>query len=283
MRGCNDREIGKGAVRFDAVAPRTPRRRNRRATSRRPSVIPLRQRALAKPIHFPSPHTRKRFEQCLPTSSCDTLATQVHRAGFSDARIGALRGGAIDPRRRQHGSRVLAHDPGQRPARRRNTSIKSRSLHLGGVLGDMVQAMRQDASRDCPIHRDVQGSRPRDVWHPLRRLPQPGAGVAAIPRWRPVCRTPRRRRVDRPCLRRARNSADVSHWAGRAGLITLLGLHHDGRRLQRCHRLHRQYYIRLYFGPLAPSRGVHRGPSTSVALQSTQFGALTRSTPSTSS
>src|SRR2546428_1611826 len=27
-------------------------------------------------------------------------------------------------------------------------------------------------------------------------------------------------------------------------------------------------YIRLYFGPLPPSRGVQRGPSTSVALQS---------------
>src|SRR6267378_2008498 len=35
-------------------------------------------------------------------------------------------------------------------------------------------------------------------------------------------------------------------------------------------------YIRLYLGPLPPSRGVHRGPSTSVALQSTQFGAFTR-------
>src|SRR5437867_12957473 len=42
-------------------------------------------------------------------------------------------------------------------------------------------------------------------------------------------------------------------------------------------------YIRLYFGPLPPSRGVQRGPSTSVALQSTQFGAFTRSRPSTSS
>src|SRR2546426_2336513 len=29
-------------------------------------------------------------------------------------------------------------------------------------------------------------------------------------------------------------------------------------------------YIRLYLGPLPPSRGVHRGPSTSVALQSTR-------------
>src|SRR5437667_7290645 len=42
-------------------------------------------------------------------------------------------------------------------------------------------------------------------------------------------------------------------------------------------------YIRLYFGPLPPSRGVQRGPSTSVALQSTQLGAFTRSRPSTSS
>src|SRR2546430_11191211 len=38
-------------------------------------------------------------------------------------------------------------------------------------------------------------------------------------------------------------------------------------------------YIRLYLGPLPPSRGVHLGPSTSVALQSTQFGAFTRSAP----
>jgi len=44
------------------------------------------------------------------------------------------------------------------------------------------------------------------------------------------------------------------------------------------HLLHRRY-IRLYFGPLPPSRGVHRGPSTSVALQSTQFGAFTRRVP----
>lgn len=36
-------------------------------------------------------------------------------------------------------------------------------------------------------------------------------------------------------------------------------------------------YIRRYFGPLPPSRGVQRGPSTSVALQSTQLGAFTLS------
>ena len=42
-------------------------------------------------------------------------------------------------------------------------------------------------------------------------------------------------------------------------------------------------YMRLYFGPLPPSRGVHRGPRTSVALQSTQFGALMRSPPSVAS
>jgi hypothetical protein len=36
-------------------------------------------------------------------------------------------------------------------------------------------------------------------------------------------------------------------------------------------------YIRWYFGPLPPSRGVQRGPTTSVALQSTQFCALTTS------
>ena len=35
-------------------------------------------------------------------------------------------------------------------------------------------------------------------------------------------------------------------------------------------------YIRLYLGPLPPSRGVHRGPRMSVALQSMQFGAFTR-------
>ncbi len=42
-------------------------------------------------------------------------------------------------------------------------------------------------------------------------------------------------------------------------------------------------YIALYFGPLPPSRGVQRGPKTSVALQSMQFGAFTRSAPSASS
>jgi hypothetical protein len=36
-------------------------------------------------------------------------------------------------------------------------------------------------------------------------------------------------------------------------------------------------YIARYLGPLPPSRGVHRGPSTSVALQSTQLGGFTRS------
>src|SRR6266540_2231364 len=42
-------------------------------------------------------------------------------------------------------------------------------------------------------------------------------------------------------------------------------------------------HICLYLGPLPPSRGVQRGPTTSVALQSTQFGALTRNAPSTTS
>src|SRR5258708_18692798 len=41
--------------------------------------------------------------------------------------------------------------------------------------------------------------------------------------------------------------------------------------------------MRLYFGPLPPSRGVQRGPNTSVALQSTQFGALIRSPPPSAS
>ena len=36
-------------------------------------------------------------------------------------------------------------------------------------------------------------------------------------------------------------------------------------------------HIRLYDGPLPPSRGVHRGPMTSVALQSMQLGAFTTS------
>src|SRR4051812_20784840 len=39
----------------------------------------------------------------------------------------------------------------------------------------------------------------------------------------------------------------------------------------------RSPYILRYFGPLPPSRGVQRGPSTSVALQSMQFGAFTTS------
>lgn len=37
-----------------------------------------------------------------------------------------------------------------------------------------------------------------------------------------------------------------------------------------------RHYMRRYFGPEPPSRGVQRGPTTSVALQSTQFGAFTR-------
>lgn len=36
-------------------------------------------------------------------------------------------------------------------------------------------------------------------------------------------------------------------------------------------------YICLYAGPLPPSRGVQRGPITSVALQSMQLGAFTTS------
>ena len=42
-------------------------------------------------------------------------------------------------------------------------------------------------------------------------------------------------------------------------------------------------YMTRYLGPLPPSRGVQRGPSTSVALQSTQFGAFTRSSSPTRS
>src|SRR2546428_9665587 len=62
------------------------------------------------------------------------------------------------------------------------------------------------------------------------------------------------------------------------------GLEIFGRRsivVQRCQRtgVAPTPYIRLYLGPLPPSRGVHLGPSTSVALQSTQFGAFTRRAP----
>jgi hypothetical protein len=39
----------------------------------------------------------------------------------------------------------------------------------------------------------------------------------------------------------------------------------------------RRRHIARYFGPLPPSLGVQRGPSTSVALQSTQFGGFTLS------
>ena len=42
-------------------------------------------------------------------------------------------------------------------------------------------------------------------------------------------------------------------------------------------------YIARYWGPLPPSRGVQRGPRTSVALQSTQLGGLTRSSSPTRS
>ena len=40
-------------------------------------------------------------------------------------------------------------------------------------------------------------------------------------------------------------------------------------------RVNGHAYINRYFGPLPPSRGVQRGPRTSVALQSMQFGGLT--------
>src|SRR5262245_50995164 len=57
----------------------------------------------------------------------------------------------------------------------------------------------------------------------------------------------------------------------------------DALDLSGCRRWHvspplasnARAHMRLYFGPLPPSRGVQRGPSTLVALQSTQFGALT--------
>src|SRR5438552_15236851 len=52
-----------------------------------------------------------------------------------------------------------------------------------------------------------------------------------------------------------------------------------GRAPKRCARA--TPHILLYLGPLPPSRGVQRGPRTSVALQSPQLGALTRSFPST--
>jgi len=42
-------------------------------------------------------------------------------------------------------------------------------------------------------------------------------------------------------------------------------------------------HINRYFGPLPPSRGVHLGPNTSVALQSTQLGAFTLSSSPTRS
>jgi hypothetical protein len=42
-------------------------------------------------------------------------------------------------------------------------------------------------------------------------------------------------------------------------------------------------HIRRYFGPLPPSLAVHRGPITSVALQSMQLAGLTTSLPSTRS
>jgi hypothetical protein len=45
----------------------------------------------------------------------------------------------------------------------------------------------------------------------------------------------------------------------------------------------RAAYIARYLGPLPPSRGVHRGPTTSVALQSTQLGGFTRSSSPTRS
>src|SRR6185503_14016012 len=47
--------------------------------------------------------------------------------------------------------------------------------------------------------------------------------------------------------------------------------------------LHGGPYILRYRGPLPPSRGVQRGPSTSVALQSMQLGGFTRSSSPTRS
>src|SRR5437667_5892562 len=70
----------------------------------------------------------------------------------------------------------------------------------------------------------------------------------------------------------------------RGGAALRNRLENCGRRsivVQRCQRtgVAPTPYIRLYLGPLPPSRGVHLGPSTSVALQSTQFGAFTRRAP----
>src|SRR5439155_245136 len=70
----------------------------------------------------------------------------------------------------------------------------------------------------------------------------------------------------------------------RAGRHLRNRLQNCGRRpivVRRCQRtgVAPTPYIRLYLGPLPPSRGVHLGPSTSVALQSTQFGAFTRRAP----
>jgi len=56
--------------------------------------------------------------------------------------------------------------------------------------------------------------------------------------------------------------------------------------LPACNSMHMDpasSHMRRYLGPLPPSRGVQRGPSTSVALQSTQLGALTLNLPFTCS
>ena len=60
-------------------------------------------------------------------------------------------------------------------------------------------------------------------------------------------------------------------------------LNHRANVRSGLQRVKRRHHILRYFGPLPPSLGVHRGPKTSVALQSIQFGAFTRKAPSTRS
>jgi hypothetical protein len=69
----------------------------------------------------------------------------------------------------------------------------------------------------------------------------------------------------------------------RTSAVTDLALSHSFLLLPLSRQGFTPPHIRLYAGPLPPSRGVQRGPITSVALQSTQLGAFTTSLPSCTS
>jgi hypothetical protein len=80
---------------------------------------------------------------------------------------------------------------------------------------------------------------------------------------------------DSPQIHDSRRGDHASAAPGRSANV---GAYRPRNALQRA-----GVYMDRYLGPLPPSRGVQRGPSTSVALQSTQLGGFTRSSSPTRS